>query len=101
VTLTQPVEQAGCWQLLLDGEIDVITLDALPAEEDYRELGLSDQIAKIEPLTSAQTLHIFVSKDNQFANDALPIINAGLEELRLSGEWFSIVREGIKATIEN
>jgi polar amino acid transport system substrate-binding protein len=101
VSLTTTVEQNGCWQLLLDGEIDVITLDALPAEEDYRELGLDGQITKLEGLTSAQTLHVFVSKDNQFANDALPIINAGLEELRLSGERFSIVREGIKETIEN
>lgn len=101
VDFTRPVPQDGCWQLLIDGEIDVITLDALPAEEDYRELGLEGQIAKIEPLTSSVTMHIFVSKDNQFANDALPIINAGLEELRLSGEWFTIVREGIKDTVEN
>lgn len=101
VSFTRPVPQDGCWQLLVDGEIDVVTLDALPAEEDARELGFEDQIAKIEPLTSAVTMHIFVSKDNQFANDALPIINAGLEELRLSGEWFSIVREGIKDTVEN
>jgi hypothetical protein len=101
VSLTTTVDQNGCWQLLLDGEVDVITLDALPAEEDYRELGLDGQITKLEGLTSAQTLHVFVSKDNQFANDALPIINAGLQELRLSGEWFSIVREGIKETIEN
>lgn len=101
VELKTTVPQNGCWQLLLDGEVDVISLDALPAEEDYRELGLEGQIAKIEPLTSSVTMHIFVSKDNQFANDALPIINAGLEELRLSGEWFSIVREGIKDTVEN
>ena len=101
VEFTRPVPQDGCWQLLMDGEIDVITLDALPAEEDYRELGLADKVAKIEALTSAQTLHIFVAKDNQFANDALPIINAGLEELRLSGEWFNIVREGVKETVEN
>jgi polar amino acid transport system substrate-binding protein len=98
---TRPVAQDGCWQLLIDGEVDVITLDALPAEEDYRELGLADRVAKIEALTSAQTLHIFVAKDNQFANDALPIINAGLEELRLSGEWFNIVREAVKETVEN
>ncbi len=101
VELTTPVAQNGCWQLLLDGEIDVITLDALPAEEDARELGVYDRITKLEDLTSAQTLHVFVSKDNKFANDALPIINAGLEQLRLSGEWFNIAREGIKQTVEN
>lgn len=101
VTMERPVPQAGCWQLLMDGDIDVITLDALPAEEDARELGVWDNIAKLEALTSAQTLHVFVSKDNAFANEALPIINAGLEELRLSGEWFTIVREGVKETVEN
>ncbi len=101
VELTRPVPQDGCWQLLVDGQIDVLTLDALPAEEDARELGLDDQVVKLEALTSGQTLHIFVSKDNQLANDALPIINAGLQELRTSGEWFSIVREAIKQTVEN
>jgi polar amino acid transport system substrate-binding protein len=101
VDLKTTVPQNGCWQLLLDGEVDVVTLDALPAEEDYRNLGLEGQVAKLEPLTSSVTMHIFVSKDNQFANDALPIINAGLEELRLSGEWFTIVREGVRDTVEN
>jgi len=101
VELKTTVPQNGCWELLLDGEVDVVTLDILPAEEDYRNLGLDGQIAKIDPLTSAVTMHVFVSKNNQFANDALPIINAGLEELRLSGEWFTIVREGVKDTVEN
>jgi len=101
VELTRPVPQAGCWQLLLDGEVDVVTLEALAAEEDYRELGLSDQIANIDALASKQTLHVFVAKNNKFANEALPIINAGLENLRLSGEWFEIVRSGILETVEN
>lgn len=101
VELIQPVSQDGCWQLLLDGEVDIVTLDALPAEEDYRELGLSDQIANIEALASKQTMHVYVSKDNAFANEALPIINAGLEELRLSGEWFQIVSAGILETVDN
>lgn len=101
VEMTRPVPQDGCWQLLLDGEIDIVTLDALPAEEDYRELGLADQVTNITALSSKQTLHVFVSKDNALANEALPIINAGLENLRLSGEWFEIVRSGILETIEN
>ena len=78
-----------------------MTYDALPAEEDAREAGLTDQITTLEALKSTVTTHIFVSKDNKFANDALPIINAGLEELRLSGEWFTIVRESIQETVEN
>lgn len=101
ITMVTTVPQNGCWELLINGEIDVVSLDALPAEEDYTELGLADQIVSLPALTSKQTLHVFVSKNNAFANEALPIINAGLEELRLSGEWFTVVREGIKATVEN
>ena len=101
VELTQTATQDGCWQLLLDGEVDIVTLDALPAEEDYRTLGIEDQVVNLESLSSKQTLHVFVSKDNAFANEALPIINAGLEELRLSGEWFQIVQTGILETMDN
>lgn len=101
VEMTRPVPQDGCWQLLVDGEVDIITLDALPAEEDYRELGLADQVVNLDALASKQTMHVFVAKDNVFANEALPIINAGLEELRLSGEWFEIVSAGILETVEN
>ena len=101
IEYTTTVAQNGCWQLLLDGEVDVVTYDSLPAEEDAREAGLTDRITTLEPLTGTVTTHIFVSKNNAFANEALPIINAGLEELRLSGEWFSIVRAAIQATVEN
>jgi hypothetical protein len=101
VNLIRPVPQNGCWELLIEGKIDVISLDALPAEEDYREVGLADQVTSIDALASKQTLHVFVDKDNAFANEALPIVNAGLEKLRLSGEWFDIVRAGILETVEN
>ncbi len=101
ITYVTTVAQDGCFQLLKDGEVDVVTYDALPAEEDIRSAGMVASVATLEPLRGAVSSHIFVSKDNAFANEALPIINAGLEELRLSGEWFNIVRESIQDTIEN
>lgn len=101
VQLVRPVPQNGCWDLLMNGLVDIVTLDALPAEEDYREMGLADKVAGIDALASKQTLHVFVDKNNAFANEALPIVNAGLEKLRLSGEWFSIVRSSILETVGN
>lgn len=101
VELIRTEAQDGCWELMMNGEVDVITLDALPAEEDYRELGHDGKIAHLDSLATKQTMHIFVSKDNAFANEALPILNAGLEDLRLSGEWFQIVQKGILETIAN
>lgn len=101
ITYVTPVSQQGCIALLESGEVDVMTYDALPAEEDIREAGMADRVTTLEPLRGTVTTHIFVAKDNAFANQALPIINAGLEELRLSGEWFTIVRESIRETVEN
>lgn len=101
ITLIQAPSQAGCWDLLRDGEVDVVTYDALPAEEDYGNAGMSDVVVDLPALTSKQTLHVFVSKNNPNGEAYMNIINAGLEDLRLSGEWFEIVREGIKTTIEN
>ncbi|KQI72679.1 peptidoglycan-binding protein LysM [Loktanella sp. 5RATIMAR09] len=101
ITYVTTVAQNGCFQLLQNGEVDVVTYDALPAEEDIRSAGMVDAVATLEPLRGAVSSHIFVSKDNAFANEALPIINAGLEQLRLSGEWFNIVRESIQQTVEN
>ena len=101
ITYVTPVSQQECVQLLINGEVDVMTYDALPAEEDIREAGAEAQVVTLEPLRGTVSSHIFVAKTNAFANEALPIINAGLEELRLSGEWFNIVRESIQETVEN
>lgn len=100
ITLTQ-VPQMECWELLRNGEVDIVTYDALPAEEDLENAGMKDVVAQIANLTSQQTLHVFVSKNNPNGDAYMDIINAGLEELRLSGEWFEIVRAGIKETVEN
>ncbi|WP_106744089.1 LysM peptidoglycan-binding domain-containing protein [Yoonia maritima] len=101
IELTQPPTQAACWDLLRDGEVDVVTYDALPAEEDATNAGMKEVVVDLPALTSKQTLHVFVSKSNPNGEAYMEIINAGLEELRLSGEWFEIVREGIKTTVEN
>ncbi len=95
-----PTEER-CWELLQLSAVDIVTYDALPAEEDYSEMGLEDRIVKIPALASKQTLHVFVPKNNPNGQAYLQTVNAGLEQLRLSGEWFEIVRRGIQTTIEN
>lgn len=95
-----PTEER-CWELLQLGAVDVVTYDALPAEEDFTELGIADRIVQMPELASQQTLHVFVPKNNPNGQEYLQTINAGLEQLRLSGEWFEIVRRGIQQTVEN
>lgn len=93
--------EEACWEMLQAGEVDVVTYDALPAEEDYTEMGIAGQIVDIPALASKVTLHVFVPKDNPNGKAYLEILDAGLEQLRLSGEWFEIVRSQIQETVEN
>ncbi|MBE0412819.1 LysM peptidoglycan-binding domain-containing protein [Yoonia sp.] len=99
--LTFARSEEACWDLLRAGEVDVVTYDALPAQDDYTAMGMAGDVATIEPLATSETLHVFVPKTNPNGAETLAILNAGLEELRLSGEWFEIVRSGIQATISN
>ncbi|WP_424179642.1 LysM peptidoglycan-binding domain-containing protein [Yoonia sp. TsM2_T14_4] len=100
ITMTR-VSQLECWRLLEAGAVDVVSYDALPAEDDMRSLAMADRVVSLDALTTTATLHVFVAKTNPEANAALPAMNAGLEQLRLTGEWFSIVRAGIQASLEN
>lgn len=93
--------QQACWEMLRDGKVDVVTYDALPAEEDYTEMGMKEQVTDIPALASKVTLHVFVPKDNPNGQAYLQTLNSGLEQLRLSGEWFEIVRSQIQQTVEN
>lgn len=101
ISLLQAPTQRGCFEALVAGEVDVVTYDVLPAEDDLRAMGLTDRVVQLDALASSQTLHVFVAKDNEFANAMLGPINTGLAELRDSGEWFSIVRAGIQQAVEN
>lgn len=101
VTMVRAPSQVDCWREMLAGNVDVVTYDALPAEDDARSNGLMDRVVTLDALATTATLHVFVDKENAEANAALPIINAGLEELRMTGEWFTIVRAAIQETVEN
>ncbi|MEJ6402284.1 LysM peptidoglycan-binding domain-containing protein [Yoonia sp. 2307UL14-13] len=93
--------EEACWEMMLAGDVDVITYDALPAEEDFAELGIADRVTTLDSLASKQTLHVFVPKDHPDGAAYLAMLNAGQEQLRISGEWFEIVRSNIQTTVEN
>lgn len=101
ITFVTGAVEEDCWAMLRDGKADVVTYDALPAEEDYTEFGMDGQVATLDNLNSNATLHVFVSKNNPNGEQYLEILNAGLQDLRLSGEWFEIVRAQVQETKMN
>ncbi|NJM81412.1 MAG: transporter substrate-binding domain-containing protein [Tabrizicola sp.] len=83
--------QTDCWTALQEGKVDVVTFDALPAQDDILRLGITDEIAEIPGLTDVTTGHVFVPKNNPNGKAYLEILNAGLKGMREDGTWFEII----------
>jgi len=101
IELVFAANEEKCWELLQKGEVDVVTYDALPAEDDYTDMGMTDSVVNLSALATKETMHVLIPKTNPNSAVYLATLNAGLEQLRLSGEWFEVVRRQIQATVEN
>ena len=91
VALVRPSAQQDCWQLLLTGAVDVVTLEALPAEDDMTALRLTRTVKEIAALATVETMHVFSPKGRQNGRAEMAALNAGLAALRDTGEWYQIV----------
>jgi polar amino acid transport system substrate-binding protein len=97
VSMLVPPAQLDCWRALMEGEVDVVTFDALPAESDIDTLKLRDQVVELAPLSTLATLHVFTPKANPNGEAYLAVLNKGIAEMRASGEWFQIVSRHLSA----
>ncbi len=91
VTILVPGTQIECWEALQAGEVDVVTFDALPAEEDQKTLGITEEITELSDLAELATLHVYTPKTNPNGEKYLALLNAGLAEMRANGKWFEVV----------
>ncbi|WP_431299316.1 LysM peptidoglycan-binding domain-containing protein [Tabrizicola sp. BL-A-41-H6] len=83
--------QLDCWRALEADEVDVVTFDALPAEDDIVTLGIGDNVKELTALATVQTIHVFTPKANPDGKAYLAILNAGLKSMRDDGTWFKVV----------
>jgi len=91
VSVETPNTATDCFNRLMQGQVDVVSLVKFGAEGEIRQLGISDRVAEINGLASRQTLHALVLKSNPNGRAYLDIINQGLASLMASGEWFTVV----------
>jgi polar amino acid transport system substrate-binding protein len=100
IELQQPLTGRSCWRLLLNGDVDVVTYDTLPAEADIARGNLEGQVAEISRLSSLVTMHVIAPKSNPNARDYMDKLDAGLAMLRADGRWFDIVARHLGAHAE-
>lgn len=96
VTITIPPATADCFNGLVDGTFDIVTVESQLATAVIQELGLGDQVVENPRITSIQAIAAMAYKANPRALEFLTYINRGLAEMRDSGEWNAIIASSLK-----
>lgn len=90
-------DNGGCFNALLAGEVDLISMPFTDARDIITERGLSAQVAPVPALERGVTLHAVANQSNPDGVRAISRLNRGLEQMRGDGQWFSIVSRQLAA----
>lgn len=94
VSLVAPPTAQDCFDALLVGEVNVVTMDALTAEKTLETTaGAARKVTELEGLATLQTLHAVAPRTSAAGRAALGRLNDGLRVMRGSGEWFAAVQK--------
>ncbi len=96
VELVRPTQVSVCFDKLMKGEVDLVSLDTQVAVDEAARMGLTDQIVENPQLNHVKTLHVIAHKSNPEAVKALDMLNAGITQMYQSGEWYDIVSTALK-----
>jgi polar amino acid transport system substrate-binding protein len=81
----------ACFQMLMDGKVDAVTINEFIGSETITEMGLKDKIAPFARPVSEETLHVVISKKHWRGTTHLYRFNAGLEKLKQTKRYEKIV----------
>ena len=90
VAQTAPTAKA-CFILLKAGEIEIVALPQHQAEAVIRRMGIAGSVAEIEHLRTLHSLHAIALRGHSAGESAIALIDRGLENLMMSGDWFNVV----------
>ncbi|MEL7027054.1 MAG: transporter substrate-binding domain-containing protein [Pseudomonadota bacterium] len=94
--IVQPTGAHQCFALLKSGDVDLVALDTRAGERVIEDLGLGFQVVENPYLYVIQPLQVALHQDNPKSEELIGDINAGLKIMLESGEWASIVSEGLR-----
>ncbi len=100
ITLAVTDWAEDCFQGLVDGTYDIATIESQLSNITIRDMGFADQIVENSRLSSIQSAAVMAWKENPKAREYIGIVNAGLAEMRQSGEWNKIVSGSLKEAFD-
>jgi polar amino acid transport system substrate-binding protein len=95
VTYVQPKSPMECAQMLLDGEVDLYSIESETGSANFEELGASDRVAPNPALATFVTYHFITAKSNPRGRVYIAMLNRGITDMRESGESYDIVATGL------
>lgn len=91
VNLVQPDSPDDCFEMLMTGEVDAVTVNEFLGLTKIHQLGLRGQVVPVQRPLSIEGLHVIISKRHWRGTTFLYRFNAGLANLRASQRYDEIV----------
>lgn len=93
VTLVQPKTVKECFDKLISGDVDIVTINVLTADRATKRLGIEAQIREYDMLATIETLHVVTKKTHPRSRPLLLRLKRGLTQLRQSGDYKKVVEK--------
>lgn len=91
IELVRPPTAEACFEALMAGEVDAVTVNVFLGAAKVVSMGLRGRVVPIDTPLSRETLHVVISKTHPRGTTHLYRVNAGLAALRESGQYNEIV----------
>ncbi|MDA7965151.1 transporter substrate-binding domain-containing protein [Ruegeria sp.] len=101
ITLMRPVSPDDCFHAAVNGEADIVAIEAHLAVEAMSRLGYEHQLVENPNLAAIKSLNVMTHKDNPDGEAILETLNQGLAIMQQSGEWRDIVSTALLYQMEN
>ncbi len=97
ITLSQPERVVECFQMLRDGQIDLVTINEFTGMAEITRQGWTDEISAHEQAMAVQSLHMIFPKATRTGRTLTYRFNEALAALDESGELNEIIQRHIQA----
>ncbi|MEX0327851.1 MAG: transporter substrate-binding domain-containing protein [Ruegeria sp.] len=101
ITLMRPVSPDDCFHAVMQGDADIVAIEAHLAVEAIARLGYEHKIIENPNLAAIKSLNVMTHKDNPDGAAILETLNQGLTIMQQSGEWRDIVSTALRYQMEN
>lgn len=91
ITLVRADTTDDCFRMLVDGKVDAVSVNEFLGTGKLKELSLQDQVIALERPVGTQGLHVVISKRHWRGTTNLYRFNAGLEKLKSTDRYDTIV----------